>query len=284
MKGEGIHMNKIILITGASSGIGKAITEYLASKDCVVYAGARKDRDIDALNTLNNVKGIRLDVTSDEEIDDAVKRIKKEQGHIDCLINNAGIMGWGAVIDRTIDYYSFVFNVNVFGAVRMVKACYPLLTESTNNPIIFNISSQGENYTMPFWSPYMMSKHAMKAFSSTLRREMMSVGIRVVGIAPGAFKSNMLNSQKEALDKYEATHKSVFTPMVVKLLGIPVRNERKHEKSPLLIGKLLYKLLDNPNPKVRYQPGRKFFPDVILDKFPAKLVDKIFIKILKKNK
>jgi NAD(P)-dependent dehydrogenase (short-subunit alcohol dehydrogenase family) len=282
MKVEEVPMNKIILITGASSGIGKAVTEYLASKDCLVYAGARKNQDIDTLNTFNNVRGIRLDVTSDEEIDNAVQCIKKEQGHIDCLINNAGIMGWGAVIDRSIEYYSSVFDVNVFGAVRMVKACYPLLTESTNNPIIFNISSQGENYTMPFWSPYMMSKHAMKAFSSTLRREMMSVGIRVVGIAPGGLKSNMLNSQKKALDEYEATYKSVFTPLVVKLLGIPVKKERKHEKSPLLIGKLLYKLLDTPNPKVRYQPGRKFFPDVILDKFPAKIVDRIFMKVLKK--
>ena len=274
-------MKKIVLITGASSGIGRAIAEYLASKSEIVYAGARKDIDIRELNQLKNVTGIKLDVTIQEEIEQAVSQIEQEQGKLDCLINNAGIMGWGAVVDRDMDYWHSVFNVNVWGAVSMVKAFYPLLKKSTTNPVIFNISSQGENYTMPFWSPYMMSKHALKAFNSTLRREMMTVGIRVVGIVPGAFNSNMLNSQKKALDVYEKKYDSDFTPFVVRMLGRPIRNKRTREKSPVLIGELIYKLLDKKKTKVRYQPGRKFMPDVFLYKFPTKMVDKVIMKLIK---
>jgi NAD(P)-dependent dehydrogenase (short-subunit alcohol dehydrogenase family) len=273
-------MKRIILITGASSGIGRAITEYLASKGEVVYAGARKQEDIAVLNGIANVTGIRLDVTRPEEIRDVVERISKEHGCLDCLINNAGVMGWGAVIDRDISYYHSVFEVNVWGAVRMVKACYPLLKQSVKRPAIFNISSQGENYTLPFWSPYMMSKHAMKAFSSSLRREMLAGGISVVGIAPGAFKSKMLKGQRNALNEYKKSYSSEFTPKVVKMLGIPVRNNRKHERSPVEIGRLIYRVMNSSRRKARYQPGRKFIPDVILDNFPTAVVDKLIMKMI----
>ena len=181
-------MKRIVLITGSSSGIGKAIAEFLASKGNHVFAGARKKEDIARLNKIENIQGIQLDVTQSEDIDKAVKHIEIECGYLDCLVNNAGVMGWGSVVDRELEYFKSVFNVNVWGAVIMVKAFYPLLKKSRNNPLIVNMSSQGENYTLPFWSPYIMSKHAIKAFSACLRREMMTVGIRVVGIAPRSCK------------------------------------------------------------------------------------------------
>ena len=273
-------MKRIILITGASSGIGRAITGYLASKGDVVYAGARKEKDIELLNGIANVTGIQIDVTRPEEISEVVERIRKEYGFLDCLINNAGVMGWGAVIDRDLSYYHSVFEVNVWGAIRMVKACYPLLKQSVKRPAIFNISSQGENYTLPFWSPYMMSKHAMKAFSASLRREMLAESISVIGIAPGAFKSKMLEGQRNALNEYENSYSSEFTPKVVKMLGIPVRKDRKHERSPVEIGRLIYRVINSSRRKARYQPGRKFIPDVILDKFPTAIVDKLIMKML----
>ncbi len=270
-------MKKIILITGANSGIGKAITKVLAENGNLVYAGARNESDLKEMNSIPNVKSIRLDVTKSDEIQSAFDRIHNETGHIDCLVNNAGIMGWGAVIDRDIDYFKSVFNVNVWGAVSMVKAFYPLLKKSHNKPVIFNISSQGENYTLPFWSPYMMSKHAIKAFSSSLRREMMTVGIRVVGIAPGAFKSNMMNSQKKELGNYDKKYKSEFASKVTKMLGMAINKDRRREESPELLGKLIYKIMNNGSTRSRYQPGRKFLPDVFLHKFPVKVVDKLIL-------
>ncbi len=273
-------MKRVILITGASSGIGNAVAEYLASQGNIVYAGARRYDDIKALNNIPNVRGVILDVTIPDQVKEVVEQIKREQGHLDCLINNAGIMGWGAVIDRDLKYYKSVFDVNLWGAVLMVKECYPLLKKSNNAPVIFNISSQGENYTLPFWSPYMMSKHAIKAFTGSLRRELMPEGISVVGIVPGAFKSNMLNSQKEALEEYERKYSSEFTSKVVKMLGLPIKKKSERGLSPKILGELINKIMNSSKRKARYQPGRKFIPDVILEKMPTFITDKIIAKIL----
>ncbi|MFC2124639.1 SDR family NAD(P)-dependent oxidoreductase [Bacteroidota bacterium] len=275
-------MDRIILITGASSGIGKTITEYLAGKSYVVFAGARKEKDIDELNKIANVSGVKLDVTKPEEIKQVVQQIEDEKGHLDCLINNAGIMGWGAVIDREMEYYKSVFDVNLWGNVSMVKAAYPLLRKSNNNPVIFNISSQGANYTLPFWSPYMMSKHALEAFTGCVRREFLSEGVRVVSIAPGALKSNMLNSQQEALDKYEQSYKSEFSSKVVKMLGVPIRKKKNRGKSPDIVGELIYRVINNGSRKARYEPGKQFVPDVILQRLPTGMIDKMIMKILSK--
>jgi NAD(P)-dependent dehydrogenase (short-subunit alcohol dehydrogenase family) len=271
----------VVLITGASSGIGRAIAECLASKGALVYAGARKEKDIDELNTIENIQGTKLDVTKPDDIEQAVQKIETEMGYLDCLINNAGLMGWGAVIDRDMEYFHSIFDVNLWGPILMVKAMYPLLKKSPNFPVICNISSQGANYTMPFWSPYMMSKHALEAFSGCLRRELMLGGVRVVSIAPGAFKSEMLTKEQTALDEYEQKYHSEFTPKVVKMLGFPIRKKNRRGLSPVLIGELIDKILRSKSCKARYQTGRRFVPDIVLEKFPTWIVDRIFLKILR---
>jgi NAD(P)-dependent dehydrogenase (short-subunit alcohol dehydrogenase family) len=163
----------------------------------------------------------------------------------------------------------------------MVKATYPLLKESPNRPIIFNISSQAANYTMPFWSPYTMSKCALEAFSGCLRRELMLKGIRVVTITPGAFESEMLTKEQTALDEYEQKYHSEFSARVVKMLSQPIRQTNRRGLSPVMIGELIDKILRNEHCKARYQPGRRFIPDILLAKFPTWLVDKLVLKILK---
>jgi NAD(P)-dependent dehydrogenase (short-subunit alcohol dehydrogenase family) len=190
-------------------------------------------------------------------------------------------MGWGAVIDRDVEYTKSIFEVNIWGPMAMVKATYPLLEKSPNRPIIFNISSQAANYHMPFWSPYTMSKCALEAFSGCLRRELMLEGVRVVTITPGAFESEMLTKGQTALDEYEQKYHSEFTAKVVKMLGQPIRKENRRGLSPVMIGKLIDKVIRSKSCKARYQPGRKFIPDILLAKFPTWLIDKLVFKILK---
>jgi NAD(P)-dependent dehydrogenase (short-subunit alcohol dehydrogenase family) len=127
----------------------------------------------------------------------------------------------------------------------------------------------------------MMSKCALEAFSGCLRRELMLEGVRVVSIAPGAFKSEMLTKEKTALDDYERKYHSEFSAKVVKMLGRPIRqtNNRK-ELSPVLIGELIDKILRSKFCKARYQPGRRFVPDILLEKFPTWIVDKLILKML----
>ena len=269
-----------VLVTGASSGIGKAIAECLSSKGMQVYAGARKENDIEELNRIGNIHGVRLDVTKQDDIENAVRLIEAEEGHLDCLINNAGLMGWGSVIDRDMEYFKSIFAVNIFAVISMVKAAYPLLKKSPNRPTIFNITSQGANYTLPFWSPYHMTKYALEAFTGSLRREFLQEGIRVASIAPGAFESNMLKSQQKALDEYERQCHSEFAPRVAKMLGIPIRDKNRRGLSPTIIGELIYKVLNSDTCKARYQPGKRFVPDVLLEKFPTSIVDKMILKMI----
>ncbi len=108
----------------------------------------------------------------------------------------------------------------------------------------------------------------------------MPEGISVVGIVPGAFKSNMLKSQKEALDKYEQMNSSEFTSKVVKMLGLPIKKKSERGLSPKILGELINKIMNSSKRKARYQPGRKFIPDVILEKMPTFITDKIIAKIL----
>lgn len=271
----------VVLITGASSGIGKAIAGIMASKGDMVFAGARKEKDIELLDQYKNVQGIKLDVRKSTDIENVIQKIKDTEGHLDCLVNNAGVMGWGAIIDRDIEYFKNIFEVNMWGTISVVKAAYPLLKKSPFYPAVFNISSQGANYTFPFWSPYHMSKYAMEAFTGSLRHEFMSVGIRVFSIAPGAFKSEMLSKQQEELDSYEKKFQSDFSQKVVKMLRTPVKKDNQRGQSPEIIGELIYKILHSKKSKARYQPGKRLIPDVLFEKMPMPILDKIIMKAIK---
>jgi NAD(P)-dependent dehydrogenase (short-subunit alcohol dehydrogenase family) len=121
----------------------------------------------------------------------------------------------------------------------------------------------------------------MEAFSGCLRRELLLEGIRVTSIAPGAFKSEMLAKEQTALDDYEKKYHSEFSPKVLKMLGRPIRqrNNRK-ELSPVMVGELISNILRSERCKARYQPGRRFIPDILLAKFPTWFVDKLILKML----
>ena len=130
---------KVVLVTGASSGIGKLISETLAAEGYLVYAGARKEADLKALNSIENIRSIRLDVTIQEEIDKAVDVIHDEAGGLDALVNNAGVLFAGPNIEVDIERVKWLFDVNVFGVHRMTRAFAPMLIESGGR--IANIGS-----------------------------------------------------------------------------------------------------------------------------------------------
>ena len=119
-----------ILITGASTGIGRHLAEALASKGYHVYAGARKDDDLAELDAIENITAVRLDVTKQDQVDAAVALIEKNGGGLWGLVNNAGVGGGGAVLDTPIENQRFVYDVNVEGVYRTTKAFAPLIMES----------------------------------------------------------------------------------------------------------------------------------------------------------
>ena len=271
---------RIILITGASTGIGLYLAKYFAKTGNTVYAGARKESDVAELSEKPNLIGVKLDVTKEAEITAVKEMILQKSNYIDVLINNAGIVGWGAVVDRDLAYFRSVFEVNLFGSIQMVKAFYPLLMASRNRPIIINVSSQGGSYTFPFWTPYSMTKYALESFSDGLRRELHSHGIRVAVIKPGAITSKAFEKQIKAYQTYQEKYSSAFTEKAAKFFKLALERPTKKEKSPLLVAKDIEHAIFSKKSRRFYHPGRRLVPDLIASKLPPKWVDSIMVRML----
>jgi NAD(P)-dependent dehydrogenase (short-subunit alcohol dehydrogenase family) len=180
---------KAVLITGASTGIGRNMAERLASEGYFVYAGARKDKDLAELDAIDNVKAVRLDVTRQEDVDAAVAFVRGEGRGLWGLVNNAGVATSGPVASLEDSDLDFVLNVNVNGVVRVTRAFIPLIAESKGR--IVTTGSIAGILSSPGSSAYSMSKHAMEAFTDSLARELEPTGVRVSVIEPGSYKSRI---------------------------------------------------------------------------------------------
>ena len=194
------NQQKVVLITGTAYGIGKSTAELLIDKGHIVYGG---DILIEENLYLNDIGGTALvmDVTNQNHIDNAVKRIITEQGRIDVLVNNAGLGVYGAIEDVSMEDIYYQYDVNLFGLARVTKAVLPFMREKERGTII-NISSVlGETYG-PLAGWYLSTKHALEGWSDTLRLELKKFDIDVVIIQPGAINTNFSNVTKTYIDKY----------------------------------------------------------------------------------
>jgi short-subunit dehydrogenase len=184
---------KSILVTGSSTGIGRNLTETLAGKGYHVYAGARKDKDLAALDAIDNVTAVRLDVTKQDQIDAVVKMIKEKGTGLYGLVNNAGVGGGGTVVETPVKNQTFVYTVNVEGVYRTTKAFAPLVIESKGR-IVTTGSIAGTISAFPGFSAYAGSKHWIEAYTDSLAAEMEPRGVSVSVVEPGNYKSNIRRS------------------------------------------------------------------------------------------
>jgi len=159
-----------VLVTGASTGIGRKITEHLAAKGYFVYAGARKQADLDALGAIRNVQSIKLDVTRQEDIDAAVATITKAGRGLYGLVNNAGVATVGNATDTTVEEFTLIMDVNVFGPWRVTRAFAPMIIASKGR--ITTIGSISGILAPRDLTAYAMSKHAMEAFADSTALQM----------------------------------------------------------------------------------------------------------------
>ncbi len=182
--------HKSILITGASTGIGRNLAETLAGNGYHVYAGARKDKDLEALDAIDNITAVRLDVTKQDQVDAAVKMITDKGTGLYGIVNNAGVGGGGEVVDTPIEDQSFVYKVNVEGVYRVTKAFAPMVIESKGR-IVTTGSIAGTISAFPGFSAYSGSKHWIEAYTDGLASEMEPHGVAVSVVEPGNYKSNI---------------------------------------------------------------------------------------------
>ena len=180
---------KAVLVTGASTGIGRKITERLAAAGHFVYAGARKGSDLAELDAIENVQAVRLDVTRPDEIAAAVVTVSKGGRGLWGLVNNAGVAVTGPFVDLEEEDFDFVMDVNTYGPFRVTKAFIPLIADSKGR--IVTISSISGILSSGSLGVYSMSKHAIEAFGDSLAEQMEPYGVAVSLIEPGNYNTQI---------------------------------------------------------------------------------------------
>ena len=240
---------RAVLVTGASSGIGRRTALHLAENGFYVYAGARKDEDIKALSEIDNVQGLRLDVTVPEEIDAAVKTITEAGRGLYGLINNAGVAVLAPLTEAAEDDLHFQMNVNVYGPYRVTKAFADLLIEGQGR-----VSTTGSISGIATWGlggPYTMSKHAMEAFTDVLATELGPLGVKVSIVEPGNFKSRIFESMVERMKRqgYSAEG-SRYESQLTSLLSRD--QSRSDQVDPLPVAEAFLNAMSSESPKRRY--------------------------------
>ena len=242
-------VQKAVLVTGASTGIGRKITEVLAAKGYFVYAGARKDRDLAELNEIDNVQSVRLDVTHQDEIDAAVKMVREAGRGLHGIVNNAGVAVIEPLIEVDEEQMDFQFDVNVYGPYRITKAFAPLLMESKGR--MTTIGSISGILSGRFAGPYSMSKHAVEAYTDSLAGELAPFGVHVSVIEPGNYQSDIgKNVLRRMEERGFSPEGSLYEEELEQLMGWADRIEK--DKDPEEVAEAAVHALFAEKPLRRY--------------------------------
>ena len=275
-------MKKVILITGASSGIGKDTALSLIKEGHIVYGAARR---LEMMQDIIQAGGhaIKMDILKDRNIDDVVNQIINKQNRIDILINNAGYGLWGAVETISIDEAKRQFDVNIFGLAYLTKKIIPFMREQKSGKII-NMSSMGGKVYTPFGAWYHATKYALEGWSDCLRIELKSFGIDVILIEPGVIKTEFQDVMMDS-----TVERSIGTPYEKKLKALEKATQEMYARGigspPSTITKLIIKAINSHNPKRRYVGGLFAKPMLFIKKwFGDKMYEKAIMSQIKKAK
>lgn len=265
-------MGKVLILTGGSSGIGKATVELFAKNGYTVYELSRHGVDIPASEGTGGVTHINCDVTIPENCKKAVERVLKEVGRIDVLISNAGMGISGAVEFTDIAEAKRQFDVNLFGSVNITQAVLAQMRKQGFGTIIF-VSSVAAVFAIPFQAFYSASKSALSAFAMALRNEVAPFGIDVCCLLPGDVKTGFTKARSKSLEGCE-----VYTHM-----NKAVANMEKDEQAGITPEKMAQKLYDmtiSVMPSPFYTVGLIYHLFLLLGKLlPASIVYRILGKM-----
>lgn len=261
-------MSKVILVTGASSGIGKSIATFLQEKGYTVFGTSRNPKNQESFS----FELIALDVLKVDTIQKAVDYIVKKEGRLDVLINNAGMGITGPIEDTPTDEMRAVFNTNLFGAVDVMKAVLPQMRKQKYG-FILNVTSIAGYMGLPFRGLYSATKGALELVTEATSMEVKSFGIKVVNVAPGDFATNI------AAGRYHTPvfENSAYKEMYQSNLDL-MDSHVSGGMDPIEMAKTVYKIINTENPKIHYKVGgfmEKF--SIVLKRV---LPDKMYQKIL----
>lgn len=278
-----IQPPKSVLISGASTGIGRASALYLDKIGWRVFAGYRKEADAESLklDASEHLVPIQLDVTDSESIARSIALVKGAIGEygLDALMNNAGVAVGGPVEFITRDQWRQQFEINFFGAVELTQHCLPLLRMTKGR--IVNISSIAGRSSMPFTAPYCASKYALEALSDSLRLELRQWDIQTILIEPGAIETPIWGKATEQTQKMEVDSGSPAMKIYGKALNQfnqVLVNAAKRAAPVDLVVQSVRKALEDEPPRDRYVVGQDARMRLILKLFPTRFQDWVLAK------
>jgi NAD(P)-dependent dehydrogenase (short-subunit alcohol dehydrogenase family) len=267
---------RVALVTGGSSGIGQATALELAGLGFTVYAGARRLDRMEGLSA-QGVRSLSLDLTDDSSVVDAVARIEREAGRLDVLVNNAGYGSFGAVEDLPLAEGRRQFDVNVFGAMRLIQLVLPLMRRQGAGRIV-NVTSVGGKIYSPFGAWYHGTKFALEGMSDALRIELKKFGIDVVVIEPGAVRTEWGTIAADQL--IEVSGRGAYAADARKFAETTLAGTAGDSASdPAVVAKAIATAVTARRPKTRYAVGymakpiltlRRLLPDKSFDRLMAR--------------
>jgi short-subunit dehydrogenase len=236
--------NKIVLLTGASGGLGQAIAQHLSSKGYIVYGTSRKKTSKN-----KHYFPVQMDLTDSNSIKNAVQFVLEKEKKIDILINNAGIGITGSIEETNINDVKKVFETNLFGMIVLIQEVLPYMRSKKYGKII-NITSIAGYTGLPFRGIYSATKSAVMRITEALSAEVKSFGIEIVDMAPGDFKTNIAEGRIYTDLKENSPYYADY-----KLTLKMIDEEVEEGLQPNVLSNKLYKILHKNNPKLRYNIG-----------------------------
>jgi len=237
---------KIVFITGASSGIGMAIAEFLQDKNYKVYGTSRTPEKFP--NT--RVELLALDLTNTNSIKNTITKIIEKEGRIDVLINNAGAGITGSLEEIPMEEIKRNFETNFFGQIETIKAVLPQMRKQKTGKII-NITSIAGYFGLPYRSVYSASKGALELLTESLRMEVKQFGIEVINVAPGDFATNIAKGRYHAPIIENSDYKKSYQKTLEQ-----INSHVNSGNDPTQIAKLIHKIILRSKPKIHYKVGK----------------------------
>jgi NAD(P)-dependent dehydrogenase (short-subunit alcohol dehydrogenase family) len=235
---------KVVLLTGASSGIGLACATLLAARGYRVYGASRTPAPDTA------IESITMDIRNDTSVREAVAGLIAREGRLDIVVNNAGIALAGAIEDTSIEEAGEQFDVNVFGVLRVCRAVMPQLRQQRSGYIV-NVGSIGGLLAIPYQGLYSASKFALEGLTESLRLEMRPFGINVVLLEPGDHRTGLTgNRRMTAGSQSNPAHRDGFRRAVARMAA-----DEQNGPAPERVAHLLYRIVNHSHPRLRYTVG-----------------------------
>ena len=286
MNNKSSQQGKVAVVTGSSSGIGFETSLLLARKGFYTYATMRnlnKSLKIKEIAEKENLplKVLKLDVTDDKSVTDAIRQITDESSRIDVLVNNAGYGVMGAVEDLSLGEFKSQFETNFFGVIRVTKEVIPIMRNQGNSGNIINVSSVGGKIGLPLNSAYISSKFALEGLSESMRYELEQFGIDVILIEPGVVKTNFFENVVINNNNTSTNNKTSYSQLTQKLFEgfVPMLNSSSSSVSSD-VAEVIYQAIESNNRDVRYPVGKDA---VSIIKTRQNLSDKEFEKWIKES-